>query len=877
MTILLLTLCGFNSHLLSQELTLPTYHLQLDEDDLNALNRNPWSSRRYPATLDFDGNSYDCEVRYRGASGRNLPKKSWKVYFDNFGPHDEIETNLNSEYRDQSFSRNHLAMTLAHLTGLPAPETRFLSLKVNNVFHGVYIEVEQIDEQFFNRRDLNVDALFKCGTKGGYAHAVRFAPPLYYDDFTQIYEPKFGNASAIDELGKFIDFVNYSTEETFAEEIEERIDVSDILKFFAVQYTVANTDGVTKNIYIAQDSDGRYILLPWDCDASFGNAIDGNYVGNAHVIRLGWLEIQGLFQRLIENPERQDEMIAMVDEIISDGFDSLADSVEAVWDLIRHDVLLDTFRFVNGDRFDYEEGLILRFMADRAEALADLDYFRHIGISRIYPDVEYLADPADSVTLYADLEVEADEVRLAIAEGEGRIVQAQMWDNGLNGDEQEDDLTYSVRLSLEQYTSPFYYCCYVVGQIGELYPLPYAAWHMFRLYHLSLPSFRVDSLPPEPDDVEITSVHYNEESDSYYFGLINSADHPINLSGCVVRIGDEYRRLTLTELPTLEEDDTLYVTNHAEWIKAILPNRNVTGELHFVPVADDTLTLKTSSGRLLATAVVDEIHDFEEFVGEIVINEINYHSSNNFNPDDWIELYCRFGDHDLSGWSICDSNRDNRYVFPEGIDIQEGGFLIIAQDPARFSRLFPNIEPLIGGFDFGFSADGDAICLLDSNSSAVDWVRYDDSPPWAPEADGEGATLELTSPDLPNYGAEFWRASQEPFPHGTPGRANVARIDNSNDRPVLADRWQIEALYPIPFNNQVHIKYSAPTAGRINFSIVDITGRKIISLFHQSDRSGCGTISWDGRNRDGVAVASGMYFIGISDHSASWKRLVLIR
>ena len=875
--ILLLTLCGVVAQLHSQELTLPVYRLQVDEDDLAMLNNNPWFNRTVPATLEFVGEQYDCQVRYRGASGRNLPKKSWKIYFDAVGPHDETETNLNSEYRDQSFSRNHLAMTLARISGLPAPETRFMSLMVNDVYHGVYIEFEQIDEQFFNARDMNVDALFKCGTAPGYAHSIRFAPPLNYRELTRIYEPKLGAADARDDLGRLLDFIHYSTPETFAEQVEERLAVSDILRYFAVQYCIGNSDGIAKNIYLAQNRDGQYYLLPWDCDASFGNTIDGNYVGNAWAIRLGWLEIQGLFQRLIESPERQGEMLDMVEEIATDGFDSLADSVEGIWNLIRHDVELDTFRLANGDRFDYEEGLILRYMSDRSEALEDLDHFRHVGINTLYTDVEYLSDPADSVTFYAELETEPDEVHLAIVDSSGREFQQRMWDDGSHGDDEAGDLIYSMRLSLDRLDPPYYYCGYAVGQNGEMFPFPPAAWHLFRLYRLSLPSIRVDTLPPEEDDLDITGLYYNRDSDSFYFGLINVAEHPLNLSGCVVRLGSDYRMLRLTELPILEEDDTLYVSNRVEWVTTIIPDINITGELHFVPQIGDTLKVETSSGSLLADKVIEEYLDFDEPVGEIVINEINYHSSDDFNPDDWIELYSRFGDHDLSGWSLCDREMNHRYYFPAGSEILQGGFMIIARDPAAFADLFPDVEPLIGGFDFGFSASGDEVCLLDSNGSVVDRVWYDDSAPWDPEADGQGATLELVNPDLPNFGYEFWEASREPVPHGTPGRDNLNNIGKGSDAPTIAADWQIEALYPLPFNSQLHIRYTVRRHEAVTFTIMDITGRQITTLTHRADRSGQGELTWNGTNRHGDAVASGMYFVGMDGYPASWRRVVLMR
>ena len=51
--------------------------------------------------------------------------------------------------------------------------------------------------------------------------------------------------------------------------------------------------------------------------------------------------------------------------------------------------------------------------------------------------------------------------------------------------------------------------------------------------------------------------------------------------------------------------------------------------------------------------------------GNVVVNEINYNSSDNFNPGDWIELYNSGDlDLDLSGWVFKDDNDDHVFLFP---------------------------------------------------------------------------------------------------------------------------------------------------------------------------------------------------------------------
>ena len=49
----------------------------------------------------------------------------------------------------------------------------------------------------------------------------------------------------------------------------------------------------------------------------------------------------------------------------------------------------------------------------------------------------------------------------------------------------------------------------------------------------------------------------------------------------------------------------------------------------------------------------------------ITINEINYNSSDNFDPEDWVELYNLTEETiDLSGWSFKDENDDHVFTIP---------------------------------------------------------------------------------------------------------------------------------------------------------------------------------------------------------------------
>jgi len=154
----------------------------------------------------------------------------------------------------------------------------------------------------------------------------------------------------------------------------------------------------------------------------------------------------------------------------------------------------------------------------------------------------------------------------------------------------------------------------------------------------------------------------------------------------------------------------------------------------------------------------------------IVINEINYHSAPDFDPEDWIELYNASGESvDVSDWHLKDDNASHDFKFPAGTSIEPYGFLVVCRNRTAFQDLFPEVTNFIGDMGFGLGGNGDDVKIYNASFRLIDSVTYDDKAPWPLEPDGNGPTLELLDPQLDNSLAENWRASSG---HGSPGKPN---------------------------------------------------------------------------------------------------------
>ena len=155
----------------------------------------------------------------------------------------------------------------------------------------------------------------------------------------------------------------------------------------------------------------------------------------------------------------------------------------------------------------------------------------------------------------------------------------------------------------------------------------------------------------------------------------------------------------------------------------------------------------------------------------LFINEINYRSTNELDTGDWIELYNPNNfPVDIGNWVVKDAADRQGFSIPLGTIMQPQSYWVVARDQARFAAFYPDLERVVGGFDFGFSADGDTVKLLDSNSSVQDEVTYNSNLLQNGDERASASTLELINSALDNSLASSWKLSE---PYGSPGKRNT--------------------------------------------------------------------------------------------------------
>ena len=225
---------------------------------------------------------------------------------------------------------------------------------------------------------------------------------------------------------------------------------------------------------------------------------------------------------------------------------------------------------------------------------------------------------------------------------------------------------------------------------------------------------------------------------------------------------------------------------------------------------------------------------------QVVINEINYNSSDAFNPSDWIELYnSQPTSIDLSNWQIKDDNDNHVFVIPEGTQIEGNGYLVIVKNEMNFVSVFPNI-PYIGELSFGFGQT-DAVRLFNPWDKLMDEVYYTSEQPWPSCANGTGNTLELISPDLDNSLPESWNCINT---YGSPKAIN----DTSNSGEASG-----VIIYPNPVQNILFVKGNSEA---YSIEIYSLIGQLVKALSNVNEI-------------DVSLLSQGVYLIRISNENIS--------
>lgn len=227
----------------------------------------------------------EVAVRYKGngtfMQSRGSSKRSLKVDLNKHAAGRQLagvtKLNLHNCVTDASYMNEVLSHKLFRDAGVPAPRSSYARVyvdvagKFTNQYFGLYSIVENLDNSFLKERyGSRKGALFKPVTRQLFEDLGD-----QWSAYNQSYDPK--TPLSPEETQRIIAFcrlVSHASDEEFAANLEQYLDLDEFARFMAVTTWLSTMDsilGVGQNFLVYLHPKTRqFQFMPWDLDHSFG-------------------------------------------------------------------------------------------------------------------------------------------------------------------------------------------------------------------------------------------------------------------------------------------------------------------------------------------------------------------------------------------------------------------------------------------------------------------------------------------------------------------------------------------------------------------------------------------------------------------------------
>jgi len=107
---------------------------------------------------------------------------------------------------------------------------------------------------------------------------------------------------------------------------------------------------------------------------------------------------------------------------------------------------------------------------------------------------------------------------------------------------------------------------------------------------------------------------------------------------------------------------------------------------------------------------------------------------------------------------------------------------------------------------------------------------------------------------------------------------NEATTSTLSDPALIPKEFRLSQNYPNPFNPSASIKFELPKECHAKLEVYNILGEKIRTLINGKRNAGIYEIKWDGKNKGGLTMPSGVYlYILSADQHREVKKMILAK
>ncbi|WP_426755540.1 CotH kinase family protein [Myxococcus sp. Y35] len=240
---------------------VPTFALDVAPEDLAKLEADPSSDDTVPCTVTLRGVRASGQLRYRGASTRELPQKSYKIELDpGQALEDRDHFHLLASWLDGGKLTEKFAVDLYTAMGLPVPSARYVRVSVNGEHQGLYLDMEHVGKDWLRHHGHERGAaIYRCGHRNC---ELTLKPGPHQGDFEKRIPNDVPGREALDA---FLAWVNRSDDATFDAMLERHVDVEAYLGNLVADALISNSlIEDSGSFWIHEPQADRWTYVPWD-------------------------------------------------------------------------------------------------------------------------------------------------------------------------------------------------------------------------------------------------------------------------------------------------------------------------------------------------------------------------------------------------------------------------------------------------------------------------------------------------------------------------------------------------------------------------------------------------------------------------------------
>ena len=343
--------------------TVQTIHLRITDSDQQKMRSALPKCVYVPAVMTWKDQTFkDVGVRFKGNSSSQPEQKHKRSYLIKFSKYREQQRflgleriSLDNGVQFGSLFSEPIITDILRTLGHKTHRCNYARLYINDIFAGVYVNAERIDETFIRRNfPGKPGGLWKndTGGPGGDLRFVGDRPELYNKAF-EAKNKQAEDDNETSELVGFIKNINGVPDDEFEQVLSQILDIDNFLETTSVMLLSGAFDQLTgwgpHNYYLyRQRESSRWHYLPWDLDVGFCEVA----FGKVYVLEdwnAAWPIPQGiqipLLERMIQNPNLLSRYRKTASRILETHFqpEELCKKLDSKFELIQEDLKKDPF------------------------------------------------------------------------------------------------------------------------------------------------------------------------------------------------------------------------------------------------------------------------------------------------------------------------------------------------------------------------------------------------------------------------------------------------------------------------------------------------------------------------------------------------------